>query len=80
VTLNKGTEAAMKTIIGDNSLLMAYSHVAHDCFIGKNCIVANNANLGGHVEVGDYAILGGATNFQQFTKIGDMLLFPADAL
>jgi UDP-N-acetylglucosamine acyltransferase len=70
VTVNKGTEAAMKTVIGDNSLLMAYTHIAHDCKIGKNCILANNANLGGHVEVEDYAILGGATNFQQFTKIG----------
>ncbi len=70
VTVNKGTEAYMKTIIGDNSLLMAYVHVAHDCVIGKSCVLANNANLAGHVEVGDYAILGGATNFQQFTKIG----------
>lgn len=70
VTINKGTEAAMKTVIGDNSLLMAYTHIAHDCVIGKGCVLANNAILGGHVEVGDYAILGGATAFQQFTKIG----------
>lgn len=69
-TVNKGTEAAMKTVIGDNSLLMAYTHIAHDCIIGKNCVLANNANLAGHVEIGDFAILGGATNFQQFTKIG----------
>jgi UDP-N-acetylglucosamine acyltransferase len=60
----------MKTVIGDNSLLMAYVHVAHDCIIGKNCVIANNANLAGHVEIGDYAILGGATNFSQFTKMG----------
>lgn len=70
VTVNKGTEASMKTTIGDNSLLMAYVHIAHDCAIGKNCVLANNANLAGHVEVGDFAILGGATNFQQFTKMG----------
>lgn len=70
VTINKGTEAAMKTVIGDNSLLMAYTHIAHDCVIGKGCVLANNAILGGHVEIGDYAILGGATAFQQFTKIG----------
>lgn len=70
VTVNKGTEAAMKTVIGDNSLLMAYVHVAHDCVIGKNCILANNANLAGHVEIDDFAILGGATNFQQYCKIG----------
>lgn len=70
VTVNKGTEAAMKTVIGDNSLLMAYVHIAHDCVIGKNCILANNANLAGHVEIDDFAILGGATNFQQYCKIG----------
>ena len=70
VTVNKGTEAAMKTVIGDNSLLMAYVHIAHDCIIGKNCILANNANLAGHVEIDDFAILGGATNFQQYCKIG----------
>jgi UDP-N-acetylglucosamine acyltransferase len=70
VTVNKGTEVSMKTIIGNNTLLMAYVHVAHDCIIGNNCVIANNANMAGHVEVGDYAILGGATNFQQFTKIG----------
>ncbi|MDB5282380.1 MAG: acyl-(acyl-carrier-protein)--UDP-N-acetylglucosamine O-acyltransferase [Bacteroidota bacterium] len=70
VTVNKGTEASMKTVIGDNTLLMAYVHIAHDCIIGKNCVLANNANLAGHVEVGDFAILGGATNFQQFTKMG----------
>lgn len=70
VTVNRGTEAAMKTIIGDNSLLMAYVHVAHDCIIGNNCILANNANLAGHVEIDDFAILGGATNFQQYCKIG----------
>lgn len=70
VTVNKGTEASMKTVIGDNTLLMAYVHVAHDCIIGNNCVLANNANLAGHVEVGDYAILGGSTNFQQFTRIG----------
>lgn len=70
VTVNRGTEAAMKTVIGDNSLLMAYVHVAHDCIIGNNCILANNANLAGHVEIDDFAILGGATNFQQYCKIG----------
>ena len=44
--------------------------MAHDCIIGNNCVIANNANLAGHVEVGDFAILGGATNFQQFSRIG----------
>src|SRR5580704_13313856 len=49
VTVNKGTEVSMKTVIGDNSLLMAYAHVAHDCIIGNNCVIANNANMAGHV-------------------------------
>ncbi len=70
VTVNKGTEAAMKTVIGNNTLLMAYVHIAHDCVIGNNCVLANNANLAGHVEVGDHTVLGGSTNFQQFVKIG----------
>ncbi|MCB0737317.1 MAG: acyl-ACP--UDP-N-acetylglucosamine O-acyltransferase [Bacteroidetes bacterium] len=69
-TINRGTVYSDKTRIGDNTLLMAYTHVAHDCVIGKNCILANNATLGGHIEVGDYAILGGMTAVHQFCKIG----------
>lgn len=69
-TINKGTIANYKTIIGDNTLLMAYVHVAHDCIVGKNCILANNVNLAGHIEVGDFAILGGLTAVHQFVKIG----------
>ena len=72
VTVNKGTEAAMKTVIGSNTLLMAYVHIAHDCIIGNNCVLANNANLAGHVEVGDFTILGGSTNFQQL-RVVDLL-------
>ena len=45
-------------------------HVAHDCRVGSNCVLANNTNLAGHVEIGDYAIIGGAVNIQQFTKVG----------
>lgn len=70
VTINRGTEASFNTKVGDNTLLMAYVHVAHDCRIGSNCVLANNTNLAGHVEIGDYAIIGGAVNIQQFTKIG----------
>ena len=70
VTVNRGTSALGKTIIGDNSLLMAYVHVAHDCIIGNNCILANNTNLAGHVEVHDFAILGGNVQIAQFCKIG----------
>jgi len=70
VTVNKGTAQSMKTVVGNGSMLMAYVHVAHDCVIGNNCILANNVNLAGHIEIQDYAIIGGASNIQQFTKIG----------
>lgn len=80
VTINKGTEASMKTIIGNNTLLMAYVHVAHDCVIGNNCILANNTNLAGHITIEDYAIVGGASNIQQFTKIGKHAILSGGSL
>lgn len=73
-TLNRGTEAYGKTIVGKNCLLMAYSHVAHDCTIGDNVIIANSGNLGGHVEIGDWAIVGGLVAVHQFVKVGSHTL------
>ncbi len=70
VTVNKGTAAKMKTIVGKNCLIMAYSHVAHDCILGNNIILANGVQLAGEVEVDDFAILGGGTLVHQFTRIG----------
>ena len=71
VTLNRGTdEGHGKTVIGSDNLFMAYSHVAHDCIVGSHTIFANAASLSGHVEVGDYATLGGFTSVHQFTQIG----------
>ena len=70
-TINKGTKAYGKTIIEDNTLLMAYVHVAHDCHIKKNCIIANAVNLAGHVIIGEYVGIGGVTAVQQFVSIGD---------
>ena len=71
VTLNRGTGDGLgKTVIGSNNLLMAYSHVAHDCVVGNDTIFANAASLAGHVEVGDFATLGGFTSVHQFTRIG----------
>jgi len=71
VTLNRGTaDGYGKTVIGSNNLFMAYSHVAHDCIVGSDTIFANAASLSGHVEVGDFAILGGFTSVHQFTQIG----------
>lgn len=58
------------TTIGDSTWIMAYSHVAHDCHIGNEVILANSAQLAGHVHVGDFAILGGITGVHQFVKIG----------
>lgn len=69
-TINRGTAASGKTVIGNNNLLMAYVHVAHDCVIGDNCVFANNATLAGHIIVGDYVILGGKTACLQFVHIG----------
>jgi len=71
VTLNRGTDDGHgKTVIGSDNLFMAYSHVAHDCIVGSHTIFANAASLSGHVEVGDYATLGGFTSVHQFTQIG----------
>lgn len=71
VTLNRGTTHGIgKTVIGNDNLFMAYSHVAHDCIVGSHVIFANAASLAGHVEVGDFAILGGFTLVHQFTQIG----------
>lgn len=69
-TINRGTAAVGKTIVGSNCLLMAYSHVGHDCFIGDNAIIGNSSSLAGEVNVGDWAILSGGTLVHQFTHIG----------
>jgi UDP-N-acetylglucosamine acyltransferase len=69
-TLNRGTLDRLKTVIGSNCLLMAYSHVAHDCHLGDHVIMANSVNLGGHIEIGDWAIIGGVVPVHQFVRIG----------
>ncbi len=70
VTINRGTKDKWKTVIGDHCLLMAYTHVAHDCLIGNYVILANSVQLAGHVEIGDHAILGGLAAAIQFARIG----------
>ncbi len=70
VTINKGTNALGKTIIGKDCLLMAYSHVAHDCRLGDNVILVNSVGLAGEIEIGDYAILSGMVLVHQFVRIG----------
>lgn len=69
-TVNRGTAAVGKTIIGENCLLMSYSHVGHDCSIGNNCIIGNTTGLAGEVKVDDWAILSAGTMVHQFTHIG----------
>jgi UDP-N-acetylglucosamine acyltransferase len=69
-TVNRGTKAYGTTTVGKECLLMAYSHVAHDCILGDGVIMANSVNLAGHVEIGDYAIIGGVVPVHQFVKIG----------
>ena len=69
-TINRGTSASGKTIIGNDCLIMAYAHIAHDCVVGNNCIIVNSVALGGHVTIGDYAIIGGLSAVHQFVSIG----------
>ena len=71
VTIHRGTtQDAGKTIVGSNNLFMAYVHVAHDCIVGDNVILANSVGLAGHVHVGDWAIIGAMSGFHQFCKVG----------
>jgi len=69
-TINKGTSATGRTILGDGNLIMAYVHIAHDCQIQNNTILANSVTMAGHIVVEDYAIVGGLTPVHQFCRIG----------
>ena len=71
-TLNPGTQGEGETRIGDRNLLMAYSHIAHDCQVGSDCVFANNATLAGHVTVEDKAVIGGLVAIHQFVRIGTL--------
>ncbi|MDT9545871.1 MAG: acyl-ACP--UDP-N-acetylglucosamine O-acyltransferase [Chlorobium sp.] len=70
VTLNRGTMASGKTVVGSDNLIMAYVHAGHDCVIGSNVVIANSVQFGGHCEVGDYAVVGGLAGVHQFVRIG----------
>jgi UDP-N-acetylglucosamine acyltransferase len=70
VTLNRGTKASYKTSVGNNCLIMAYVHIAHDCVIKDNCILANGVTLGGHVFIDKWAVIGGLSAIHQFVKVG----------
>ena len=77
VTINRGTSALGHTKVGKNVLLMAYCHIAHDCIVGDNVIMANMATLGGHVELGNWSFLGGGVLVHQFCKVGEHALIAA---
>ena len=70
VTIHRGTTDRWETRVGDNNLIMAYVHIAHDVIVGDNCIFSNNATLAGHVTVDSNALVGGLTPVHQFCRIG----------
>jgi UDP-N-acetylglucosamine acyltransferase len=80
VTINKGTIALGKTVIGSRNLLMAYVHVAHDCVLGNDCILANGVTLAGHITIDDYAIIGGLSAVHQFVHIGSHVMISGGSL
>lgn len=71
-TFNPGTGDGSKTVIGNNNLFMAYSHVAHDCVVGNGCIIANGGTFAGHVTIEDKAVVGGLVAIHQFVKVGKL--------
>ncbi|MEY2964065.1 MAG: hypothetical protein RL754_1326 [Bacteroidota bacterium] len=70
VTINRGTKAYGKTVLGKHCLIMAYVHIAHDCILGDHVILVNSVALAGHVEIGNWAIISGLSAVHQFVKIG----------
>jgi UDP-N-acetylglucosamine acyltransferase len=76
-TLHRGTKETGVSSVGKNCLLMAYSHVPHDCTIGDNCIIANSVQIGGHSRIENYVIIGGNTGVHQFTAIGEHAMVAA---
>lgn len=74
VTINRGTNTKKLTQIGNNNLLMAYVHVAHDCCIGNNCIIVNNVGIAGEAIIDDHVYIGGMSAVQQFSHIGTQVM------
>lgn len=80
VTINKGTNALGKTVVGSGCLLMAYVHIAHDCVVGNHCILANGVTLAGHITIDDFAIIGGLSAIHQFVHIGGHVMISGGSL
>ena len=77
VTIHRGTKEGTATVIGDENFIMAYCHIAHNCLLGNNIIMVNQASLTGHCMVEDRAFLSGMTGFHQFTRIGTLAMVSA---
>lgn len=80
VTVNRGTASKGRTVVGNNCLIMAYSHIAHDCCVGNNIIISNATQLAGEVIVDDYANIGGGTLVHQFCHLGSHIMIQGGAL
>ncbi|MEA3452153.1 MAG: acyl-ACP--UDP-N-acetylglucosamine O-acyltransferase [Bacteroidota bacterium] len=80
VTINRGTKAKNKTVVGNNCLLMAYVHIAHDCIVENNAIIVNSVQVAGEVEIGESAIIGGSSAIHQFVKIGKHAMISGGSL
>jgi UDP-N-acetylglucosamine acyltransferase len=80
VTINKGTAAKNKTVVGSNCLLMAYSHIAHDTIVGDNVIIGNGSQIAGEVIIHDFAILSGLVAVHQFVNIGPHVMISGGSL
>lgn len=80
VTINRGTAAKGKTVVGNNCLIMAYVHIAHDCVVGNNVILVNNTQLAGEVIVDDWVIISGMTAVHQFCHIGSHVMISGGSL
>lgn len=80
VTISRGTKSRGRTVVGDNNLLMAYVHIAHDDVVGSNCVIANRVSLAGEVEVGDWCVIGGHAAVHQWVRIGDHAMIQGGSL
>lgn len=80
VTISRGTSDKHKTVIGENCLLMAYVHIAHDCDLGNHVILSNSVQVAGHVTIKDYTVIGGTAAVRQFVRIGEHVMIAGGSL
>ncbi len=80
VTINRGTAAKGRTVVGSHCLLMAYVHIGHDCTVGDHCVLSNRISLAGEVEIGDWVVMGGHVAVHQFSRIGSHAMIGGGSL